>query len=59
MRRENDEMDIEKSEKNQYWDKNIFNNSVNVKNIQLNSKIRKELLRFNVYDLISKYNSKG
>lgn len=52
-------MDIEKSEKNQYWDKNIFNNSVNVKNIQLNSKIRKELLRFNVYDLISKYNSKG
>lgn len=56
---EKDEMDIEKSEENQYWDKPILTNSINIKNLKSNSKIKKELLRFNMYDLVSSYDSKG
>ena len=55
---EKGEMDIEKSEKNQYWDKATLINSINIKNLKPNSKIKKELLKFNIYDLISSYDSK-
>lgn len=55
----NGEMDVEKSEKNQYWDKIIYTNSINLENLEGSSKVKKELLKFNIWNLLEEYEAKG
>lgn len=49
------EMDIEKTEKNQYWDKIVLKKSIDIKNLKSKSNIKKELLRFNMSDIFLEY----